>query len=240
MSKTFSRFYTKVTIDRADDGHAIHLDGRAVKTPGTRAPLVVPTRPLAAAVAEEWRRQEETVDPNAMPQTALACTAIDLADRRAEITAALAAYADTDLLCHRVPAPPALAERQQDLWQPWLDWAALTYDARLNVTTALLPAEQPPESKQAFSAAIAGMETFPLAALSATVKATGSLVLGLALVTRELDPDRAFELAELEATHEIESWGEDAEARKRREALYAELQATNRFVALLDGDEVVA
>lgn len=232
--KTIRRFYKTAAARPADNGVAVLLDERPVKTPQTRADLVCPTRALAEAVAAEWAEQGETVDPTDMPMTALACTALDTArTRRDELVAGIARYAETDLLCYRVSEPRVLAERQQALWQPLLDWAALTYDARLNVTTAILPAEQPPEATQALAAAVAELDDMRLAALSSAVLAAGSVVIGLAMVHGRIDAADAFEAAEVEATFQIEEWGEDAEAARRRAALQRELDAVERFVGLL-------
>ena len=88
------RFWKQVTVE--DRGLA--LDGRPVRTPG-RAPLVLPSDALAAAVAEEWRDVEDTVDPRAMPLTGLANAAIDrIAPDRTRFAASLAAYGENDLL----------------------------------------------------------------------------------------------------------------------------------------------
>ena len=54
----------------------IHLDGRPVRTPKKRH-LVVPTRALADAIAEEWAAQAEKIDPATMPLSKLAITTID-------------------------------------------------------------------------------------------------------------------------------------------------------------------
>lgn len=232
--RTIQRFYKTATATRADDGYAVTLDGRPVKTPGTRADLVVPTAALARAVAGEWDAQGETVRPADMPLTALACTALDtVRTQREALIEALVRYGETDLVCYRVPAPAALAERQQALWQPLLDWAALTYDARLDVTTGILPARQPPAALQALREAVRGYDDMRLAAVSAAVRAAGSLILALALVEGRMTAADAFEAAELEATFQIEQWGEDAEAQARRRTLAAELEAVERFVRAL-------
>ncbi|RDD61663.1 ATP12 family protein [Ferruginivarius sediminum] len=232
--KRIQRFYKMATARPANNGVAVLLDERPVKTPQTRADLVCPTPAMAEAVAAEWAEQGETVDLTNMPMTALACTALDTArTRREELVAGISKYADTDLLCYRVPEPRELAERQHALWQPLLDWAALTYDARLNVTTAILPAEQPPEATQALAAAVAELDDMRLAALSSAVLAAGSVVIGLAMVHGRIDAADAFEAAEVEATFQIEEWGEDAEAARRRAALQRELDAVERFVGLL-------
>ena len=66
------RFYKEVA---AADGK-IRLDGRPVRTPA-RNVLVLPSEGLAQAVAEEWRAQDDRVDPRTMPLTGLANAAID-------------------------------------------------------------------------------------------------------------------------------------------------------------------
>src|SRR5262249_20897014 len=60
------RFYAAVTVGEAPGGWAILLDGRPVRTP-RKLQLVVPTRALAEAIAEEWAAQGERVDPSTMP-----------------------------------------------------------------------------------------------------------------------------------------------------------------------------
>ena len=47
------RFYKEVTAAETDDGFGIRLDERTLRTPAKR-PLILPTAPLAEALAEEW------------------------------------------------------------------------------------------------------------------------------------------------------------------------------------------
>src|SRR3546814_4986940 len=76
---------------------AVLLDGRPLRTPA-KALLILPTEPLAAAIAAEWQGQGEEVDPQAMPLNALACTAIDIvAPARAQIVADLMGFGGHDL-----------------------------------------------------------------------------------------------------------------------------------------------
>lgn len=234
--RSFQRFYTEATAAPHDDGYAVTLDGRPVKTPGARVDLSVPTQPLAQAVAQEWADQGEKVQPQTMPLTSLACTAHDVAvPRRADLVSGIARYAETDLVCYRAPKPQVLAEREQEVWQPLLDWLALTYDARLNTTTGILPIEQPAEATQALHAAVDGYDAMHLAALSSGVHASGSIVVGLALIQGRLTAAQAFEAAEVERSYQIEQWGEDKEAAEERESLMRDLDAAERFVGLLAG-----
>lgn len=240
MTRTMSRFYRTSSVQAADDGYAVVLDGRPVKTPQTRAPLVVPTPQLAEAAAAEWAAQGETVDPASMPVTAITSTALDLDRHRDDLVATIARHAETDPVCYWVTEPTRLREWQQVSWQPLLDWLALSYDARLNVTTGLLPISQPPDATKALGDAVGAMDRFHLAALSAAVAATTSLVIGLALLDRRLDAESAFTAAELEATYQIEQWGADSEVTDRRARVYADLRAAERVRRGLAGESVAA
>src|SRR3954453_22271127 len=127
------RFYKQVTVAEVDGGHAVHLDGKPVRTPA-KAPLVLNNRRLMQAIADEWDAQKEDIRPRDMPVTQLASTAIDrVPAQREEMVKAVPAYAETDLLCYRADHPIELAERQELLWQPLLDWAAIRYGAVLEV-----------------------------------------------------------------------------------------------------------
>jgi len=231
------RFYKAVTVGAAESAAGgafrILLDGRAVRTPG-RAEGLLPTRALAEAVAREWAAQHDVLDPQSMPLTGLAWTALDrVRPARAEIVEAVGANAAHDLLCYRAEGPVDLAARQQALWQPLLDWLALTFDAPLAVTAGIVSVEQPPAALAALARAVAARDDFALAALSAATAATGSLVIALALVEGRIDAEAAFAAAQLDESYQLERWGEDAEAARRRAAIRAELAAVERFVALL-------
>src|SRR4029077_17013741 len=134
----------------ADGGHGVALDDKPLRTPA-KAPVVVPSRALAEAIAEEWRRQGEKLKLEALPLTRLASTAIDLVTpRRPEVVAEVVRYAGTDLVCYRAGHPPELAARQHEAWQPLIDWASLRYDAPLEVTAGVVPITQAPTTLRAF------------------------------------------------------------------------------------------
>ncbi|MBI3451892.1 MAG: ATPase, partial [Rhodospirillales bacterium] len=106
------------------------------------------------------------------------------------------------------------------------------YDAPLAVTSGIAACSQPEASLAALERRLAGFDDGRLAALAVAVEATGSLVVGLALVAGRLDAVGAFAAAELDATYQIEKWGEDAEATQRRAGVRADLDAAARFLAL--------
>ncbi|HXP31271.1 MAG TPA: ATP12 family protein [Stellaceae bacterium] len=227
------RVYRHAATVAADGRFAIELDGKSLRTPA-KAALAVPSWALAEAIAEEWLAQGGQVRPQTLSLTRLASTAIDLiAPRRAEIVAEIAEYAGTDLLCYRAAHPPELAQRQHQVWQPLLDWAALRYDAPLRSATGIVPLEQPAASLRAYEAAVAAYEAMALAGLNLATRACGSLVLALALAEGRIDADAAFAAAQLDESFEIERWGEDSEQTRGRSAVKEDIVLAARFIDLL-------
>jgi chaperone required for assembly of F1-ATPase len=216
-----------------EGGFAVRVNGRPLKTPAGR-PVIVPIRALAEALAAEWHGKSGKPDLGGVPLTRIAATALDrIPVRRDDVIAELAGYAETELLCHRASDPPALVARQIAAWQPLLDWVAQRFDAPLAATVGVLPRAQSEASLAALRRALAALDDLRLAGLSVAVAAAGSLVIGLALAERRLDAERAFDAAELDATYQIEQWGEDEIARKRRAEVRADLEAADRFLRLL-------
>jgi chaperone required for assembly of F1-ATPase len=227
------RIYRTVATEHLAGGHSVMLDGKPMRTPGRRA-LVLPTGALAAAIAAEWDAQTGEIRPAQMPLTRLAATAIDrTADQRDQTIAETASYAGTDLVCYRADHPPALAARQHAAWQPLIDWAAARYASRLEVTAGIIPRPQDPAILSRFTEAVAAFDNFRLTGLHTATAACGSLIIALALAEGRVGAEEAFAISQLDETFQIEAWGEDEEAMRRRAALAADIAATARFLALL-------
>ncbi len=223
------RFYKTVAVEPKEDGLAITLDGRPVRTPA-KALLLVPGQALADAIASEWESQGEEVRPTEMPLAAIACTAIDLvANNRAAACDELLSFAEHELICYRAEGPEELVARQEQVWRPILDWLEATHGARLTVGSGLLEVQQPAEALAALRGVLERYDALALAGLATAVRACGSLVVGLALAERRLTAAEAFAASELEETFQIERWGEDPIARERRDGIRRDLEAAARF-----------
>lgn len=206
------RFWTEVGIEDGAEGCAVTLDGRPVRTPA-KTRLVLPTRAFAEAVAEEWRAQEGEIDPRTMPATRAANAALDkIAHQRDDVIALLAAYGDSDLLCYRAAEPAGLVARQAEGWDPLLDWAAEVHEARLRVTTGILPVAQPPEALARLAQPLHGMNAFQLAGAHDLIALSGSLVLALAVIGDRLEPATAWALSRIDEDWQTQEWGVDEEA----------------------------
>ncbi len=227
------RVYRTVAWHPVAGGSGITLDGRPLLTPAKHA-LVLPGAALAAAIAEEWEAQQGDIRPTTMPLYRLAATAIDrTAAQRDLVVRDTANYAGTDLVCYRADHPPALAARQQAVWQPLIDWARMRYDAALAVTMGIVPARQSAASLHVFRAIVAAQDDFRLTALHGLTASCGSLVIALAVLEGRLDAAAAFAASQLDETFQIEVWGEDLAAAERRQAIAADIAAAARFLDLL-------
>lgn len=226
------RFYKQAAAAPVEGGseHAVLLDGRPVRSPGG-AQLRVASAALAQAMADEWAAQGEEIVPESMPLTQLAFTALErVAPKRADVEANLAKYAETDLVCYRAGRPESLVDRQAAGWQPVVDWAATALGAPLRVTTGILPVEQPSESLANLLRAIEALDAHRLTVLASVTQASGSLLLGFALLRRYLDADAVADAAELDEAWQSELWGQDRESLQRRRVLREEIHAARRYL----------
>jgi chaperone required for assembly of F1-ATPase len=237
----FKRFYGQASwapaapeeAGQAGAGFRVLLDGKAIKTPA-KAEMILPSRALAKAIAAEWQAQGEKVEVRTLVLTGLAWTALDrIAPGPERVVEELDGYAAHDLVCYHAEAPADLVARQRESWQPLLDWAAQTLHAPLAVTVGVVSIEQPPEALAALRQAVATRDAFELTALGAAAGAAGSLVIALALTAGRIDAAAAFEAAQLDESYQIERWGEDPEAARRRAAIKEDIDAAARFMVLL-------
>ena len=226
------RFYKDATVEEAEGGFIVHLDGRPLRTPG-KAPLVVPSRGIAEAMAEEWRAQDEKIDPRTMPFTRTANSAIDkVAPQHPEVADMLAEYGDSDLLCYRAESPAELVARQAERWDPLLDWAAREMGARLEPRAGIMHAAQPEAALRRLAERTHAFSPFELAAFHDLVALTGSLVLGFAATRSEHDAEELWALSRLDETFQEELWGEDEEAQQAAEIKRLAFLHAHRFFAL--------
>ncbi len=208
------RFWKAVSVEPEGEGFAVALDGRRVKTPA-KAPLVVPTKAMAEAIAAEWEAQVEVVHPLSMPNTRSANAAIDkVTVQFAEVADMLAEYGDSDLLCYRAETPEELVARQCEGWDPALDWAAEALGARLHPRSGILHAPQDSAALEVLRARVHRMTRFQLAGFHDLVGISGSLILGFAAADGWRPLDEIWELSRLDERWQEEQWGPDEEAQE--------------------------
>jgi chaperone required for assembly of F1-ATPase len=224
------RFYKTVSLGT---GGEVLLDGRPVRTP-MKALLRLPFQPLAEAVAEEWRGQGAKIDPRSMPLTRLANTAIDRVSRkRSKIQGEIIDFAGSDLVCYRASQPAELRARQAAAWDPAIDWALKTLDAQFEVVFGIVHRRQPVSSLQAFTSHLSRKSDFQIAGLHNLTTLTGSALLASMVEAGVTEPETAWLASNVDEDFQIEQWGQDEEAARRRLARTGEFLSTCRFLHLL-------
>jgi chaperone required for assembly of F1-ATPase len=220
------RFYKIASVAPVEEGFAVHLDGKPVRTPG-KALLALPTEAAAALVADEFAAQGETINPVTMPVMRLVNTAIDgVASDPQAVLEDILRFASSDLLCYRADAPQGLVERQNEHWDPVLDWARGSLGARFNLAEGVIHVEQPRETIAALGTHLAQRaDPLRLAAIHVMTSLTGSALLALAVDFGELDAEAAWAAGHVDEDWQIEHWGQDAEAVARRSARKRDMMA---------------
>jgi len=228
------RFYREVSVGEADGGYGILLDGRPVRTP-KKLQLIVPTRPLAEAIAAEWAAQGEHIDPASMPLSKLAITAIDgVTGTMTEVAADIVRFAGSDLICYRAEAPAALAVLQAAAWDPVLRWVETTSGARFFLAEGVMPVTQSLDALSRFGNLVAPFGAFALAALHVMTTLTRSAFLAMAVAMGRLTAEEAWAAAHVDEDWQIARWGVDVEAAERRARRHMEMLAAARFLSLLE------
>ena len=198
--------------------------------------MLFPTMGLAQAVADEWDAQGKEIDSGTMPMMTLTCTAIDwISSDRDDVVEGIAAYAGHDLLCYWDDSMPDLQELQKEVWQPLLDWTALTFDAPLAITSGLLSVDQPASTLKSLYNGVCTIPNMELAALSSVVRIGGSLVVGLALLRGHITVEKAQEAVLLHEKYQHERWGVDEEAEERHVNILTEFRTAMKFLSLIRG-----
>jgi len=228
------RFWTAAETIQSEAGFGVLLDGRPVRTPA-KAMLSVPTQDVAERIAEEFAAQNERIDPTTMPFTRTANAAIDkVAIQQADVADMLAEYGDSDLLCYRADAPDDLVARQAEQWDPLLDWAAETLDARLEPRVGVMHAPQDSASLSALRQRVCAMSAYELAAFHDLVSISGSLIIGFAAKLQAKPAEELWETSRLDELWQEEQWGKDEEAQEMVAYKRAAFLHAHEFMRLLD------
>lgn len=226
------RFWSDVGIRPDDGGWAVTLDGKPLHTPG-KLTLLLPSKALAKAIAEEWRAQTGVIEPLTMPLTRAANSAVErVTPQHAAVAGMLSEYGAADLLCYRAKAPPSLVARQVEAWDPLLVWAAELAGTRLTTTQGIVHVTQPAAALAPLRQRVEALDPFALTALHDLVTLPASLVLGLAVLAGRISADDAHHLSRIDEVFQAEQWGFDDEAQQAAEARLEALRVAETLFLL--------
>jgi len=235
------RFYETVTIaagegserNQADQaGHVIRLDGKPIRTPGRRA-FAAPAPELAQALADEWAAQGEYIEPAKMPLTRLANTIIDgVGAAQDQVAAEIRKYLASDLVFYRAESPAALRARQAQYWDPLLSWGRQALGADFKLAAGVIHVDQPAAGLERAGVALPH-DVWRLGALHPATTLTGSALIALALMHGAVTPEAAWQAAHVDEDWNMEQWGRDEIALKRRGLRFAEFNAAALVLRIL-------
>jgi chaperone required for assembly of F1-ATPase len=230
MRSLRKRFYERAEVVETPEGFGVVLDGKPVRTPARRA-LAAPSRSLGETLAAEWGAVGEMIDPAAMPLTRLANSIIDgVATTLEAVRADVAKFLRSDLVFYRAGEPAGLVVRQALHWDPVLTWARETHGARFVLSEGVMFVAQPDTAVKAAGAAIP-TDPWRVGAVHSVTTLTGSALLALALAHGALDADGAWAAAHVDEDWQMEQWGRDDIALKRRAFRRADLDAAATVLA---------
>ena len=223
------RFYKSVAVTET---LGIALDGKAVKTP-LKAPLILPNRALAEAVAAEWEAQIEVINPHAMPLTKLANTAIDRAvAEKSKIAAEILEFAGSDMVCYRAESPEGLVLRQTTHWDPIIAWARADLKASFVTVSTMTHKRQSTHALRALEGHITVLDPFSFVAVHNLTTLTGSALLAMMAATGSMSADAAWLAANVDEDWQIETWGKTQKPWRAGQGRFSEFSASVKFVNL--------
>ncbi|PKP93644.1 MAG: molecular chaperone [Alphaproteobacteria bacterium HGW-Alphaproteobacteria-14] len=231
------RFYTDVTLGEQTGGWQVLLDGRGVKTVGGAA-QIVPGQALAEALAAEWRRQGDKIDPASLPLRDMADYAIDVvAADPAAIADGLVTYAETDTLCYRADPDTPLYAHQQAVWEPLLGAFEAHHGITLVRVSGILHRPQPAPALAVLRARLEALNPFALAGVEAMAKLASSLITALAALDASGEDEALalWQAACLEEEWQADLWGRDEEAEERRRVREADFLRACGFARIARG-----
>jgi chaperone required for assembly of F1-ATPase len=226
------RFYKDVAAGPVDGGFVVTLDGRPVRTPGKKLPVVVPAASIATTMAEEWAKQGEFIDPATMPMVRLVNSAIESGEEtipafREEVIK----FAGSDMMLYRAESPQELVSEQELVWDAALVVLARHFGVSFQPTMGIIHQAQPKATLDRLAESLSAENLFTMTALVSITGLTGSGLLAIGLWNKLFSPDQVWKAAHVDEDYQIGQWGQDEEAAERRTKRRVEFDTA---VAVLD------
>lgn len=229
------RFWKVVSVEQAAGGWCVALDGKPIRTQGGN-PQIVPNKPLAEALAEEWRAQGEEIDPAGFVMRDMADSAIDIvAPDPAPTISAILAFGETDTLCYRADPEDALFRRQQEVWEPLLSAFEKREGVSMTRVSGVMHRPQSEEALAALRGKLESLDPLTLAPLQAMASLAASLCIALSALEEGADSEALWDAATLEEQWQAELWGRDPVAEDKRAAKRSEFLTAFRLAQLTRG-----
>ena len=226
------RFFKQVSVQEAEGGWQVTLDGRGLKTvKGT--PQILPSAELAEALAAEWAGQGEDIDPASFPMRDMADFAIDIiAPAPQAVVEKLGQYGETDTLLYRADPDEPLYPRQKEMWEPIVTALEASEGVAFKRVSGIMHAAQDAGTLQTLRDHLSTLSPFALAGVETMTSLAASLIIGISAMHEGADAQALWDAASLEEEWQADQWGRDEEAEERRARRTADFLRASEFVRL--------
>jgi len=168
-----------------------------------------------------------------MPISQLLNTKIDHVENpkiRLKLRDEVLRFIESDLICYFEENDEVLIARQKAYWTPLLDWFKAEHGVCFVTSKGINFVEQDPQTFKSARQMLDGLSSYEFTVFQSAVGIVGSYVIALALTKKHIDSKTAFDAAVIDEVYQSENWGEDAEAIKNRENVYADLMMLEDFL----------
>lgn len=170
---------------------------------------MIPSKPLALAIASEWESQRAVIKQSQMHLTSLTFTSIDnpMNSTNESLADKLINFLETDTVCYRSEEPEELRLKEDKEWNPIVDWFIKKYSVDVDIISNLLQTPVPEETLRVMHDHLIKFNLQSLIGFSFVCENLKSVILSLALLEREIDVERAVSLSMLETQFQTKIWG---------------------------------
>jgi len=228
------KFYKSAEAGTAPGGYVIRLDGKVVKTPLQNL-LLLQSKALAEAMAQEWQGQDTEIKPVSMPLTQLANTMVDKSNGhdRPAMNAEIVKYGGSDLICYFATHPADLVRLHQQRWNPLLAWMKEKHGIVLDVVSGIQYRQQSSATLDKLKHLVENLDAADFTIVQSVTATTGSVTIALALLEGDISAEEAFQAACVDEIYQLKTWGADEPAQKKLDAIEADLKTIVQFRDLL-------
>ena len=222
--------WKKVSINKiSPNSFQIMLDERILQTPLKRE-LVLPNLNLTQEIVKEWDQDSKNINTETMIFYGLMSTSLDkIIDNRNLYINDILDYIDTDLICYRAENPKELVELQKNKWDPIILLIEKYISTKVQIFQGILPKKQHANVHSKLNNLINQFNIFEISALHRITNITGSILLSLCVLKKDISANDVFELSFLDELWQEKNWGFDKETSQKRKEISIELNKSVFF-----------
>ncbi|VVC36956.1 ATP12, ATP synthase F1-assembly protein,Orthogonal Bundle domain in ATP12 [Cinara cedri] len=203
-----NKFYKTTNIIENNDSYGILLDNSKLKTPLGNE-LIVNSKALALAIAEEWAMQKEKIQTDSMHLTKLCFLTVDNPSGLSENDAVqqILSYLETDTVFFISDTDKELEKLLMDKWIPFINKFNGYFDTNLKPSKSIYVETFDSKSKATIEKYFLSLGFPALHGVLHAVETLKSLVLATCCLNQDLSVKDAVLLSKMEEEYQCMKWG---------------------------------